>query len=338
MPPREVSAAVLRHGCLCRFFFVCLIGAGVLVLLPSCTSSPRLSSPFLYISLTLICLSLNRSQIFACGNRLASPCSSPSTSSSAIQWCSSSCSSCGSCLQRYVHSPPTHACGRLMPRSTTWCLSRSGHHRQRAQTISSDEGSGTRTRSGSCSWACARASVPCVVRGRGALGKGHVQTAGTCARSTTHNDTRALVSCFLWLAPRLIVLVACSIAHLGVVALAGTSAGLLPSPVPTLSRQRVMAASAAMVPPMDDDQLQAVYTWLDSVPLSRPKRNCTRDFSDGGETHCQEQRYLPQDELAWPDRSCWLARALVVCAPRAGSERGVAPPAKQTLRLMCDAP
>lgn len=50
-----------------------------------------------------------------------------------------------------------------------------------------------------------------------------------------------------------------------------------------------MAAASSVVPPMDDDQLQAVYTWLDSVPLSRPKRNCTRDFSDGGERRSTNQ-------------------------------------------------
>lgn len=32
---------------------------------------------------------------------------------------------------------------------------------------------------------------------------------------------------------------------------------------------------------LTDDQLQSVYTWVDSVPLSRPKRNIARDFSDG---------------------------------------------------------
>mmetsp|Transcript_10565 Transcript_10565/g.26876 ORF Transcript_10565/g.26876 Transcript_10565/m.26876 type:complete len:221 (+) Transcript_10565:19-681(+) len=30
-----------------------------------------------------------------------------------------------------------------------------------------------------------------------------------------------------------------------------------------------------------DDILQGVYNWVDSVPLSRPKRNIARDFSDG---------------------------------------------------------
>ena len=33
---------------------------------------------------------------------------------------------------------------------------------------------------------------------------------------------------------------------------------------------------------MDDESLQQLYVWVDSVPLSRPKRNIARDFSDGG--------------------------------------------------------
>jgi hypothetical protein len=49
---------------------------------------------------------------------------------------------------------------------------------------------------------------------------------------------------------------------------------------------KMASAPDSVVPPMTDDQLQGVYTWLDSIPLSRPKRNCTRDFSDGGECSC----------------------------------------------------
>ncbi|MGH0171268.1 UNVERIFIED_CONTAM: hypothetical protein FKN15_060716 [Acipenser sinensis] len=32
---------------------------------------------------------------------------------------------------------------------------------------------------------------------------------------------------------------------------------------------------------LDDDSLQELYSWVDKMPLSRPKRNVTRDFSDG---------------------------------------------------------
>lgn len=31
----------------------------------------------------------------------------------------------------------------------------------------------------------------------------------------------------------------------------------------------------------DDAELEQLYTWIDSIPLSRPKKNISRDFSDG---------------------------------------------------------
>ncbi len=34
---------------------------------------------------------------------------------------------------------------------------------------------------------------------------------------------------------------------------------------------------------MTEEELQALYTWIDEIPLSRPKKNINRDFSDGGE-------------------------------------------------------
>jgi hypothetical protein len=33
---------------------------------------------------------------------------------------------------------------------------------------------------------------------------------------------------------------------------------------------------------MTEEEMQKLYTWVDEVPLSRPKRNIARDFSDGG--------------------------------------------------------
>ena len=32
---------------------------------------------------------------------------------------------------------------------------------------------------------------------------------------------------------------------------------------------------------LNDEQLRALYAWIDAIPLSRPKRNIGRDFSDG---------------------------------------------------------
>lgn len=35
-------------------------------------------------------------------------------------------------------------------------------------------------------------------------------------------------------------------------------------------------------PVIDEEELQLVYHWVDSIPLSRPKKNIARDFSDAG--------------------------------------------------------
>ena len=34
-------------------------------------------------------------------------------------------------------------------------------------------------------------------------------------------------------------------------------------------------------PPLTEEELTEVYNWVDQVPLSRPKKNILRDFSDG---------------------------------------------------------
>jgi len=38
----------------------------------------------------------------------------------------------------------------------------------------------------------------------------------------------------------------------------------------------------AVPPPMEEEDLQKIYNWIDEIPLTRPKRNISRDFSDGG--------------------------------------------------------
>ena len=36
---------------------------------------------------------------------------------------------------------------------------------------------------------------------------------------------------------------------------------------------------------LEEEDMQAIYNWVDEIPLSRPKRNIARDFSDGGKFH-----------------------------------------------------
>ena len=37
-----------------------------------------------------------------------------------------------------------------------------------------------------------------------------------------------------------------------------------------------------MMVDLNEEELQALYAWIDEIPLSRQKKNVTRDFSDGG--------------------------------------------------------
>lgn len=39
--------------------------------------------------------------------------------------------------------------------------------------------------------------------------------------------------------------------------------------------------SKTRAPELDEDEIQLVYNWVDEIPLSRPKRNISRDFADG---------------------------------------------------------
>jgi hypothetical protein len=47
------------------------------------------------------------------------------------------------------------------------------------------------------------------------------------------------------------------------------------------TKQNTVEKMALFEEPLTDEQLQRLYTWIDEIPLSRPKRNISRDFSDG---------------------------------------------------------
>jgi len=42
------------------------------------------------------------------------------------------------------------------------------------------------------------------------------------------------------------------------------------------------STAASFTDEIDDAVLQELYTWVDQIPLSRPKKNLNRDFADGG--------------------------------------------------------
>ena len=44
---------------------------------------------------------------------------------------------------------------------------------------------------------------------------------------------------------------------------------------------------------LSEEALQELYTWIDAIPLSRPKKDLKRDFSDGGKFSLNEVNYVP---------------------------------------------
>ena len=44
----------------------------------------------------------------------------------------------------------------------------------------------------------------------------------------------------------------------------------------------VLVVTLKQIRPLDEDELTAVLLWVDNLPISREKRNLSRDFSDGG--------------------------------------------------------
>lgn len=45
---------------------------------------------------------------------------------------------------------------------------------------------------------------------------------------------------------------------------------------------------------LSDEQLQELYAWIDDIPLSRQKKNITRDFSDGVLTAEVVHHFVPR--------------------------------------------
>lgn len=47
-------------------------------------------------------------------------------------------------------------------------------------------------------------------------------------------------------------------------------------------------------PALTEEELNSIYNWVDEIPLSRPKKNITRDFADGVLTAEIVQHYIPK--------------------------------------------
>jgi hypothetical protein len=47
-------------------------------------------------------------------------------------------------------------------------------------------------------------------------------------------------------------------------------------------------------PALTEEELNEIYTWVDEIPLSRPKKNIARDFSDGVLMAEISAQYIPK--------------------------------------------
>jgi len=45
---------------------------------------------------------------------------------------------------------------------------------------------------------------------------------------------------------------------------------------------RLNFSQSVTMPELSEEEIQSLYMWIDEIPLSKPKKNITRDFSDGG--------------------------------------------------------
>ncbi|XP_056005770.1 sperm flagellar protein 1-like isoform X9 [Ostrea edulis] len=55
-----------------------------------------------------------------------------------------------------------------------------------------------------------------------------------------------------------------------------------------------LQSSGSGLDDFDDAELEELYTWIDTIPLSRPKKNISRDFSDGVLVAEIVRHYIPQ--------------------------------------------
>jgi hypothetical protein len=58
--------------------------------------------------------------------------------------------------------------------------------------------------------------------------------------------------------------------------------------------QMISEKSEAQNLEVSDEGLEGIYTWVDAVPVSKPKRNIQRDFADGSLLAQIIHYYLPK--------------------------------------------
>ena len=91
----------------------------------------------------------------------------------------------------------------------------------------------------------------------------------------------------------------------------------------THSRRRV--AEKQMSRDLSDEDLAELYRWVDTVKLSRPKRNIARDFSDGGMHNLKEKETIYSRAMLQGLNEQWFIEffgCLFFCIARVTDLRG----------------
>ncbi len=94
--------------------------------------------------------------------------------------------------------------------------------------------------------------------------------------------------------------------------------------LPPVAHFGLRLCSGTPTPVMDvrEEELQDLYMWVDGIPLSRPKRNIARDFSDGG--MCESSAQLTCSHLLYmspPPPQLFLISLLAMPRPLHHYER-----------------
>lgn len=56
----------------------------------------------------------------------------------------------------------------------------------------------------------------------------------------------------------------------------------------------------------DDVEVESLYSWIDRIPLSRPKKNIAKDFADGGKC------YVTQVTAFFYNNKCRIERLCLI--------------------------
>ena len=63
---------------------------------------------------------------------------------------------------------------------------------------------------------------------------------------------------------------------------------------------------------LKEDELEDIYNWVDEIPLSRPKRNMARDFSDAGKDDLTQSSWQKSSAISTLKQSNYIITSPLV--------------------------